>query len=90
MFRTIKDHVRRLLTASICCLCAVAFFLVPLPLAGAHNATPTKAMVKSYGYYDTYYSDASFTNIVGEYNSCTGVLTGQRTRYKYTEIIICG
>lgn len=89
MFKTIKDHVRRLLTASICCLCAATFFHVPLPPAGAHNATTTKAMVKSYGYYDTFYSDASLTDIVGEYNSCTGVLTGSRTRYKYTEIIIC-
>ncbi len=90
MFKTIKGRARRFLTVSICCVGAAAFLLVPLPDTGARSIAATKAAATYYGYYDTYYSDASFTDIVGEYNSCTGVLTGQRTRYKYTETIICG
>jgi hypothetical protein len=90
MFKTIKDYARRIIVVSLCCLGAAAFSLTPLPLARAHSIAPTEMTARYYGYYDTYYSDASFSDIVGEYNSCTGVLTGYRTRYKYTETIICG
>lgn len=90
MFKLLKGHARRLLTLSICCASAATFTLAPLPLTSARSDAPAATTARYYGYYDTYYSDATYSDIVGEYNSCTGVLVGQRTPYKYTETIICG
>jgi hypothetical protein len=89
MFKLTQSVVKRLLVTSICCLAVGAFTLVPMTRVSGRSVVPVSTATY-YGYYDTFYSDANQTEIVGEYNSCTHVLTGHRTPYKYTEIIICG
>ena len=93
MFNLTHSVVKRRLVTSICCLAIGAFTSIPMTRVSGHSAAAAVAPASTavyYGYYDTFYSDASQTEIVGEYNSCTRVLIGHRTAYKYTEIIICG
>lgn len=88
MFKLLRKGANKFMFAAICLLAVGAFLAAPLSASRARSTAPA-AKVWYYGYYDTYYADATKSDIVGEYNSCTGVLVGSRTIYKDTETIIC-
>lgn len=70
---------------------AAAFAACLLMPPSGLPVNPTQAAsVRQFGYYDTWYTDGTYSVECGYYNSCTRQRVGcQFTGYKITETIVC-
>jgi hypothetical protein len=85
-----NSKMRRLLRTLLMLAALVTCLVIPTSNTGGNRAQAANAAVY-YGYYDTWYTDGTYSEECGHYNSCTRQRDGcQFTGYKITETIVCG
>ena len=70
------------------CLVVLLFAATVVVLHGA-VARPAHATFCEWAYYDTIYSDNTYSDECGYYDSCYNVRGGCQTPYRTTEIFYC-
>jgi hypothetical protein len=81
--------IRGLLRTFLMIASLATCLFIPTSNTGGNHVQAANAAAR-YGYYDTWYTDASFSEECGFYNSCTGQRVGcQYTGHKTTEIFVC-
>jgi hypothetical protein len=85
-----NSKMRRILRTLLMIAVLATCLVMPTSNTGGNHAQAANAATY-YGYYDTWYTDGTFSEECGFYNSCTGQRSGCRyTGFKTTEIIVCG